>query len=149
MRMQAALGAAALALAAACTSRPTRSAVLSSGAPAPIGPYSQAVRSGDTLYLAGQIGLDPLGPGLVAGGIQAETRRALANLAAVLHDAGFALSDVVSTTVYMVDLGEFNALNEVYAESFGTAPPARATVGVAALPRGARVEIAAIAVRAR
>ena len=126
-----------------------REIVRTEAAPAPIGPYSQAVRAGDTLYLAGQIGLDPATGALAPGGIAAETRQALANVEAVLAAAGLETTDVVAATVYLVDLAEFAAMNEVYARTFVRAPPARATVGVAALPKGARVEIAVVAVRSR
>ncbi len=116
-------------------------------APQAIGPYSQAFRAGDTLYLAGQLGLDPATRELVPGGIQAETRRALENLKAVLATAGFSLGEVVQAQVFLADLADFAAMNEVYATYFPAEPPARATVQVAALPRGARVEIALVAVR--
>ncbi|MBM3990487.1 MAG: RidA family protein [Planctomycetes bacterium] len=134
-------------LASACATHSPRRAVVSSAAPAPIGPYSQAIRAGAQLYLSGQIGTDPL-TGELASGIEAQSRQALANLAAVLAADGLDLSDVVSVTVYLVDLGDFAALNAVYAQSFSAAAPARATIGVAALPKGARVEISAIAVHA-
>jgi 2-iminobutanoate/2-iminopropanoate deaminase len=104
---------------------------------------------GPLVALAGQIGLDPASGQLVSGGVAAETRRALANLEAVLASDGLKLSDVVSTTVYLVDMGEFATMNAAYAESFAERAPARATVGVAALPKGARVEISAWAVRSR
>ncbi len=128
---------------------PRRTTILTSLAPAPIGPYSQAVVSGGTLHAAGQIGLDPATGQLVAGGIEPETRQALANLRAVLAAARFELADVVQVQVYLTDLSEYAAMNAVYAEAFAERPPARAVVGVAALPRGARVEIQLVAVRAR
>jgi 2-iminobutanoate/2-iminopropanoate deaminase len=133
----------------ACTS--PRERVLTDRAPKPIGPYSQAVRANDTLWASGQIGLDPSTGALVAGGIEAETRQALANLRAVLEQAKMSLSDVVATQVFLTDLGDFAAFNAIYAESFsGPSPaPARTTVGVAALPKGAHVEIACTAVRWR
>ncbi len=144
------IGAGFLGVLCACiASSDARRTILSARAPAPIGPYSQAVQVGDTLYAAGQIGLEAQSSALVAGGIQAETRQALRNLDAVLDEAGFRLADIVQTQVYLADLAEFAAMNEVYAEFFRDAPPARATVGVAALPKGARVEIAVVAVRAR
>lgn len=136
-------------LLAACGSVPARRTIECDRAPKPIGPYSQAIQLGDVLYLSGQIGIDTATGSLVAGGVREETRRALASLEAVLREAGFDAADVVSTTVYLADLGEFAAMNEVYAESFRSSPPARATVGVAALPKGARVEISAVAVRGR
>lgn len=123
-----------------------KEAVSSPQAPAAIGPYSQAVRSGDLLFLSGQIPLDPATGQLVAGGIEAQTERVVKNLEAVLAAAGASLKDVVKTTVYLTDLGEFQAFNAAYARFFGEPPaPARATVQVAALPRGARVEIEAVA----
>ena len=123
-----------------------KEAVSSPQAPAAIGPYTQAVRSGDLLFLSGQIPLDPATGQLVGGGIEAQTERVLKNLEAVLEAAGASLKDVVKTTVYLTDLGEFQAFNAAYARFFGEPPaPARATVQVAALPRGARVEIEAVA----
>ena len=123
-----------------------KEAVSSPQAPAAIGPYAQAVRSGDLLFLSGQIPLDPATGQLVGGGIEAQTERVLKNLEAVLAAAGASLKDVVKTTVYLTDLGEFQAFNAAYARFFGEPPaPARATVQVAALPRGARVEIEAVA----
>jgi 2-iminobutanoate/2-iminopropanoate deaminase len=115
-------------------------------APAAVGPYSQAIRCGDLVFTAGQVGLDPGTMTLVPGGIREETGRVLANLAAVLDAAGASLATVVKTTVFLADMGEFGAMNEVYAASFGTVPPARSTVQVAALPLAARVEIEAVAV---
>jgi 2-iminobutanoate/2-iminopropanoate deaminase len=115
-------------------------------APQAIGPYSQAVRTGPWLFLSGQIGLAPGSSELVAGGVVAETRQVLNNLRAVLTAAGAGLDDVVRTTIYLVDLNDFSRVNEVYADFFRAPYPARATVGVAALPRGARVEIDAVAV---
>ena len=123
-----------------------KEAVSSPQAPAAIGPYAQAVRSGDLLFLSGQIPLDPATGQLIGGGIEAQTERVLKNLEAVLEAAGASLKDVVKTTVYLTDLGEFQAFNAAYARFFGEPPaPARATVQVAALPRGARVEIEAVA----
>ena len=119
--------------------------VSTDGAPAAIGPYVQARVEGGTVYCSGQIGLDPETGTLVEGGIGAETRRVLDNLSAVLRAAGSGLSDVVKTTVFLVDMGDFAAMNEVYAASFAPPHPARSTVAVAALPRGARVEIEAVA----
>jgi 2-iminobutanoate/2-iminopropanoate deaminase len=98
------------------------------------------VRAGEWLVLAGQIGLDPA-TGSLADGVAAQTRQVLANVAAVLGDCGAALTDVAKTTVFLVDMGDFGAMNEVYADVFGGHRPARTTVGVAALPAGARVEI--------
>jgi 2-iminobutanoate/2-iminopropanoate deaminase len=124
-----------------------RRGVETQGAPRALGPYSQAVVAGDAVYCAGQVGLDPATGKLVPGGIAAETARVLENLAAVLAAAGLALADVAKTTVYLVDLAEFAAMNEVYGKHFAAPYPARATVQVAALPAGARVEIEAVAVK--
>jgi 2-iminobutanoate/2-iminopropanoate deaminase len=115
-------------------------------APQPIGPYSQAQRVGDLLYTAGQVGLDPASGELVEGGIEAQTRQVLRNLEAVLAAGGSSLADVVKTTVFMADLGEFSRMNAVYAEIFGGNAPARSTVQVAGLPKGARVEIECVAI---
>jgi len=114
-------------------------------APRAIGPYSQAIRSGELLFLSGQIPLDPATGELVSGGIEVQTRRVLDNLGAVLESAGGSFADVVKTTIYVVDLDEFAAINAVYATYFAAAAPARATVQVAALPKGAHIEIEAIA----
>ncbi|GAB4229879.1 MAG: RidA family protein [Deltaproteobacteria bacterium] len=116
-------------------------------APAAIGPYSQAVRAGRFLFCSGQIPLDPSTGKMVDGGIEAQTERVLKNLAAVLAAGGAGLDAVVKTTVYLEDLGDFPAMNAVYANYFPNDPPARATVGVARLPAGARVEIDAVAFR--
>lgn len=119
--------------------------VATDAAPAAIGPYVQARIEGDTVYCSGQIALDPATGTLVEGGIAAETRRVLDNVTAVLQAAGAGLSDVVKTTVFLVDMADFAAMNEVYAEYFAAPYPARSTVAVAALPRGARVEIEVLA----
>ena len=117
------------------------------GAPQAIGPYSQAVEHGGLVFLSGQIGLDPATGTLVPGGTVAEAERVLQNLRAVLHAAGLGFEHLVRTTIYLVDLADFAAVNEVYGRSLRQPFPARATVGVAALPRGARIEIDAIAMR--
>ena len=109
-------------------------------APASAGPYSPAVRAGDWLVLAGQIGVDPA-TGQLADDVGQQTRQALANVAAVLSDGGATLADVAKTTVFLLDMNDFSMMNEIYAEVFGGHRPARTTIGVAALPRGARVEI--------
>lgn len=114
-------------------------------APKAVGPYSQAVRAGEFLFCAGQIPLDPATGQLVAGGIQEQTARVLENIKAVLASQGIGLEHVVKTTVFMTHLADFAAMNEVYAKSFPTNPPARSTVQVAALPKGAQVEIEVIA----
>jgi 2-iminobutanoate/2-iminopropanoate deaminase len=116
-------------------------------APKAIGPYSQARRVGELIYTAGQLGLDPATGELVDGGIEAETRRALTNLQAVLEAAGSDLAHVAKTVVFMKDLGEFARMNAVYAEFFPGDAPARSTVQVAALPKSGRVEIECIATR--
>jgi 2-iminobutanoate/2-iminopropanoate deaminase len=120
-------------------------------APQAIGPYSQAqvvrLHGGQRLvYTAGQVGLDPAKGELVAGDVAAQTEQVFRNLAAVLRGAGLGLADVVKTTVFLVDMADFKAMNEVYAKQFTGAPPARTTVAVAGLPRDARVEIEAVAV---
>jgi 2-iminobutanoate/2-iminopropanoate deaminase len=117
-----------------------RQAISSEAAP-------RALEAGGFVFCAGQVGLDPAFGKLVGGGIASETARVLDNLSAVLGAAGLGLGDVVKTTVFLVDLGEFAAMNEVYARYFAVPYPARATVQVAALPAGARVEIEAIAAR--
>lgn len=123
-----------------------REEVRTEQAPAPVGPYSQAVRSGEWLFVSGQIPLDPATGEKVDGEIEDETRRVLANLRAVLEAGGSGLDRVVRATVYLTDLSLFPRVNAVYAEAFDHEPaPARATVGVSALPLGARVEIDAIA----
>lgn len=120
-------------------------AVQTAEAPPAIGPYSQAVRAGSYLFVSGQIPLDPATGAIVAGGVAAETHQVLKNLGAVLRAAGSSYAQVVKTTVYLVDMGDFPVMNEVYATYFPPPAPARATVAVAALPRGARVEIELIA----
>ena len=116
-------------------------------APKAIGPYSQAIVSGDLIFTAGQIGLDPATGEIVGGEIKLQTARVLDNMAAVLEAAGSGLDKVVKCTVFLVDFAEFAAMNEVYAQRFGQHRPARSTVGTSALPRGARIEIDAIARR--
>jgi 2-iminobutanoate/2-iminopropanoate deaminase len=120
-------------------------AVRAATAPAPIGPYSQAIESGEWLFCSGQIGLDPRSGELVRGGVAEEARQALGNLRAVLDAAGLRFADLVKTTIYLVEFSDFSAVNEIYGEFVVSPYPARATVGVASLPRGARVEIEAIA----
>lgn len=120
--------------------------VTTSAAPKAIGPYSQGIRAGEMLFCSGQIPLDPVTGELVVGGVEAETERVLKNLAAVLEGAGGTLADVVRTTIYLVDIGDFGVVNEVYGRFFTEPFPARATVEVKGLPRGARVEIDAVAV---
>jgi 2-iminobutanoate/2-iminopropanoate deaminase len=114
-------------------------------APKAIGPYSQAVSSGGLLFTSGQVALDPATGELVAGGFDAEARRVFRNLGAVLASAGCGFGDVLRTTVYLADMADFPLLNRIYTDSFGGHRPARSTVQVAALPKGARVEIDLVA----
>jgi len=116
-------------------------------APAALGPYSQAIEVNGWVFCSGQIGLEPASGRLVEGGIEAETRRLLENIRAILAAAGLTLADVVSTTIFLIDLKDFEAVNRIYSEHFGAPYPARSTVQAAALPRGARIEIAAVASR--
>ncbi|HMC20943.1 MAG TPA: RidA family protein [Thermoanaerobaculia bacterium] len=120
--------------------------ISSSGAPKAIGPYSHAIKAGNVVYASGQIAIDPATGNLIEGDFTAQARRVLENLKAVLHDAGTDFGRVAKATVYLTDLANFPTLNTIYAEYFGEHKPARATVGVAALPRGAAVEIDLIAV---
>jgi len=110
-------------------------------APSAAGPYSPAVRAGEYEPVAGQVGLDPATGGFVEGGVEAQARQVLANIAAVLGDCGAAMSDVAKATVFVTDIAQFGVVNAVYAEAFGDHKPARSTVQVAALPGGAEVEI--------
>ena len=119
------------------------------GAPAAIGTYSQAVRAGDTVYLSGQIPLDPRTMQLVDGGIEVQIRRVFDNLDAVATAAGGSLKDIVKLNVYLTDLGNFAKVNEIMGAHFSQPYPARAVVGVGALPRGAQVEIDAVMVLPR
>ena len=115
-------------------------------APSAIGPYSQAVRVGDFLYTSGQIALDPNTGNFLSGKVEAETELTLYNLRAILEAGGLSLDHVIKTTVYLADMGDFPRMNQVYERIFGDNKPARACVQVAALPKGAKVEIDAIAV---
>ncbi len=108
---------------------------------APIGPYNQGIRAGGFVFVAGEKGIDPRTNKIVPGGTAAETRQTLENVKAILEEAGTSLDQAVATTVYLVDIGEFAEMNRVYAEYFTKDPPGRTTVGVTALPAGARVEI--------
>ncbi len=123
-----------------------RQVVSTDKAPKAMGPYSQAIRVGDFVFCAGQVGLDPSTGKLVEGDIQVQTRRVLQNLSAALEAAGSSLSRVVKTTVFLTNLDDFQKMNAIYAEFFPAAPPARSTVQVARLPAGASVEIDAIAI---
>jgi 2-iminobutanoate/2-iminopropanoate deaminase len=121
--------------------------VHTSDAPRPVGPYVQAVNAGGMVFISGQIGLDPLTGKMVQGGAKEQTTRCMLNLQAILGVLGLDMSDVVRTTIFVTDMAGFKDVNEAYGSFFGMDPPARSTVGVAALPLGARVEIDAIAVR--
>ena len=124
-----------------------KKALESRQAPSAIGPYSQAIENGPMVFCSGQIGLDPATGAIVSGGVEAETRRVLENLRSVLAAAGLALKDVVKTTIFLADLADFETVNRIYDEHFEAPYPARSTVQVAGLPRKARVEIEAIAMR--
>ncbi len=119
--------------------------ISTNNAPAAAGPYSQAVRTGNLLFLAGQVGLDPATGSLVEGGVQAQTEQVMKNLGAVLAAAGATFANAVKTTVFLADIADFAAMNEVYGRYVTPHPPARSTFQVAALPRGALVEIEMIA----
>ena len=120
--------------------------ISTSEAPAAVGPYSQAVRAGSTIYCAGQIPLDPKSGQIVSGGIDVQTRRVLDNVTAVLKAEGLTFDHIVKTTIFLTDLGDFQTVNEIYGSYFKQQPPARSTVQVAGLPKGAKVEIEVIAV---
>ena len=122
-----------------------RTVIATDRAPAAVGPYSQAIRAGKFVFTAGQIPMDPATGKLVDGDIQAQTRRVLQNVQAVLEAAGASLANVVKVTVFLQDMGNFKAMNEVYAEFFTANPPARSAVQAAALPLGVDIEIEAIA----
>lgn len=122
-----------------------KEAVQTQKAPAAIGPYSQAVRAGGFLFVSGQLPLDPVSGAMAAADVAGQTRKALENMGEILRAAGAAYRDVVKTTVFMTDLGRFAEMNGVYAEFFPDTPPARAAVQVSALPKGALVEISALA----
>jgi 2-iminobutanoate/2-iminopropanoate deaminase len=124
-----------------------REQVTTTAAPAAIGPYNQAIAAGELVFASGQVALDPASGQLVEGDVQAQTRRVLENLSAVLQAAGSSLGQVVKTTVFLTTMDDFAAMNAVYGEYFAGEPPARSTIAVAALPRGARVEIEATAIR--
>jgi 2-iminobutanoate/2-iminopropanoate deaminase len=126
----------------------SRQAVSTAGAPAAIGPYSQGIDTEGLVFCSGQLGLDPATGDLIEGGVEAQAERALRNLQAVLDAAGATFGDVVKTTIFLVDIADFAAVNAVYARFMPDPPPARSTVGVAALPKGGRVEVEAIARRA-
>lgn len=123
----------------------TRASISTPDAPQAIGPYSQAIRAGQFLFLSGQIPLDPVSGEVVAGDVRAQTRRVLDNVAGVLAAAGVSMDAVVKTTVFLIDLADFTAMNEVYATAFEEPAPARSTVQVSRLPRDVRVEIEVVA----
>lgn len=123
---------------------PTKEIIKTQKAPEPIGPYSQAVKYGDLLFVSGQIALDPKTNELVNTSIEAETRQVLENLKAIVLSAGFELSKTLKATIYLTDLNDFKKVNEVYGEYFSKNPPARETVQVAKLPKSAKVEISLI-----
>lgn len=125
----------------------TRQAVSTNGAPSAIGPYSQAIASGDLVFCSGQLGLDPASGELVDGGVEAQAERALRNLSAVLDAAGLTFGNVVKTTIFLADIGDFAAVNAIYATFMPDPAPARSTFAVGALPKGGLVEIEAIARR--
>ena len=122
-----------------------REVIATERAPQAIGPYSQAVRYGGLVFPAGQIALDPATGQIVEGGLEAQTRQVMENLKAILEAAGSSLDNVLKTTVFMVNLDDFGKMNAIYGEYFTQAPPARSTVQVAALPRGALVEVECVA----
>lgn len=134
---------------AAPASSPIKEVIVTEMAPAAIGPYSQAIKVGDMLWLAGQIGLEPATGAMVEGGLEPETRQSMANMQAVLKAAGMDFKDVVQTQVFLADMNDFQAFNAIYAEYFPLTPPARAVVEAARLPRDARVEIMMVAVRTK
>ena len=121
--------------------------ISTSDAPAAIGPYSQAIRSGDFLFCSGQIPLDPKSGQMVSDDIAAQTRRVLDNISGVLKSEGLSLGNVLKTTIFLTDLGNFQIVNEIYGSYFSSEPPARSTVQVSALPKGAKIEIEVIALR--
>jgi len=137
---------AALLIGCSCAAPPKRQL---HGAAAPVGPYSAGIDCGDLVFLAGQIGKDPVTGALVDGGVEAETHQAMKNLGALLREAGLEFGDVVKSTVFLADINDFKAMNQIYASYFpaGGIPPVRSTVQVAAIPVGARVEIDFIATR--
>lgn len=125
-----------------------RRIIATASAPAAIGPYSQAIRLGELVFTSGQIAMDPETGQLIEGDVRAETERVMQNLAAVLAEAGSSFEHVLKATIFLVDMADFAVVNEVYGQRFPKEPPARSCVAVAALPRGAAVEIEVIATRA-
>ncbi len=127
--------------------KPGRKVIATREAPAAVGPYSQGILAGNTLYCAGQLAIDPASGTLISGGIKAQTRQVMKNLGAVLAAAGMNYDDVVRTTVYLADISDYKEMNEAYAEFFPTIRPARATVQIGRLPAGALLEVSCIAVK--
>jgi 2-iminobutanoate/2-iminopropanoate deaminase len=123
----------------------SRQGISTTGAPAAVGPYSQAIAMGGLLFTAGQVALDPSSGALVDGGIEPQTERVMANLTAVLDAAGCTWADVLKTTIFLTDIADFTTVNEIYGRYVSDPPPARSTIGVAALPKGARIEIELVA----
>ena len=123
-----------------------KTVIKSASAPAALGPYSQAIRKGDTLYLSGQLGIVPSTGELISPDVAEQATQALANMKAVLAQAGASVEDVCKVTVFLTDMADFQTVNDVYARTFTADPPARSCVAVAALPKGGRVEVEAIAV---
>ena len=124
----------------------TRTAIKTPNAPAAVGPYSQAIVAGDLVFTAGQLGLDPA-TGTLVDGVEAQAEQVLRNIAAILEAAGLSMADIVKTSVFLADMADFATVNGIYAKHMPDPPPARSTYAVAALPRGARIEIEAIARR--
>lgn len=125
----------------------TSQSIYTDSAPKAIGPYSQAIVAGNLVFTSGQIPLDPKTQQMIEGDIRTQTERVMENLAAVLQAAGVTFADVVKATIFVADLGDFAAVNEIYGKRFPTNPPARSTVQVAALPKGARLEIDLVAIK--
>ena len=127
----------------------SREVISTSSAPEAIGPYSQAIKVGNMLFVSGQIGIDPESKKIVEGGIEAETRQVINNLRFILEVAGFSLADVVQVQVFLADISEYKQMNKVYASFFQDSPPARTTIQATRIPKDARVEISLIAVKAQ
>jgi 2-iminobutanoate/2-iminopropanoate deaminase len=123
-----------------------RKVIATEQAPAAVGPYSQAIQAGDLIFTAGQLGIDPATDAFAGKDVASQTRQAMENIAAILTAAGTTLDQIVKTTIFVADMGDFQTVNAVYAEFFASDPPARSTVEVSALPLGGRVEIEVIAV---
>jgi len=136
-------------LALAACSRPDREVILTKDAPAPIGPYSQAVRAGAMLYVSGQLGIDPATGELAPGGVGPQTQQAMKNVEAILSGAGYSFADVVQVQVFLEDMDDYATMNGIYRGYFPERAPARAAVEVAGLPRDAKVEILVVAMRGR